>query len=291
MTAAVGQSFMERFIDRVDEQELFDRVVGCEDDTRLLTIRDGSGRGKSHLLEMLRFKCQWGPRPLPVSLVALDQLQQMTTYEFVSRVEEALRNYGLSFPTYTHYENERVSLHGTPVAELKAHTVHGTAAGVIVQDSATANFYGATVPKDLQERLRQWAAHGFVEDLRAHCETNRVVLLIDAYEKCSGELTQFLPALLRTYADADRRLKNLVMVIAGREVPPLQMMFAENYNRVVRAVDALSTWQREHVARFLELHLTSYEAGDVDYVLSRLHHDWTIAHAVNLTKLLAGSPG
>lgn len=290
MTVETPAAFMERFVDRHHEQTLFETIVGCQDEARLLTISDGSGRGKSHLLKLLRIKCQWGPNPLPVSLVALDQLQHMTTYEFVFIVEAALREQGLSFPTFARYETERKWLHGAPIGEVDAGRIESGSkvGGVYLDQGATATFYGASLPEDVQERLRQDAVLGFIDDLRTLCEHERVVLLIDAYEKCSGQLNQFLPSLLRTYADPERRIRNLVIVIAGREVPPLQMMFASDYDRVVRAVEALSVWQREHVERFLELNLGTYTEADVELVLDKLQKkEWTIGNTANFTKLFA----
>ena len=63
-----------RCINRLAEQELFKRLLPCQDSVRLLTICDRGGRGKSALLGRLQYICKWEIIPrIPCCRITLDK--------------------------------------------------------------------------------------------------------------------------------------------------------------------------------------------------------------------------
>jgi hypothetical protein len=64
-----------------------------------MIIGDKGGRGKSHLLKRLQFKCKYEFRPpVPACLVALDQLADTSKFGLVMEIREEFR--GVSFPKF-----------------------------------------------------------------------------------------------------------------------------------------------------------------------------------------------
>ncbi len=273
----------DKFIDRGTEQALFEGLLRCESDARVLTIQDRSGGGKSQLLRHLRYRCQFGAEVFPVSLVALDELKLKSAHEFVTTMERAFGLVGLTFEEYSKVEQQRLDVAVAAagpgaVGTAKVENNEGQAAGIVVEPGATAIFQGSGVPADLEERLRQRAVLAFVEDLRVHAGKRPTVLLIDAYERCDGELAHFLPAFLRRYVvDREHRMDKLVVVIAGQRVPTpmLRMALAERYGDVVVELNSLSTWGREHVEVLLTQSLDSYDEMDLDYLAAKVQGGWT----------------
>ena len=270
------------FFDRTYEQDVFDTIVPCDGELRVMTVMDGSGRGKSRLLKQLRLKCQAGARQVPVCLIALDQMDQKTGYEFVEIAEANLTRSGLTFPTFAAVQERRyqASLGGAPVGEAHANENSGVTAGVYLEAGAQA-FFGNRLSADLEERMRRDAVGAFLQDLEAHCDQQPVVILLDAYEHVGGELEDFLPGFLRTCVADGNRFDKLIAVIAGRYVPTdlLQLMLDARYSSVVEAVDALSVWDRPHVKQFLDVYHAEHDDADLDYLLKRIEGGWSIQQA------------
>jgi hypothetical protein len=103
--------------------------------------------------------------------------------------------------------------------------------------------------------------------LRACCAWQPVVLLLDAYEKCSDALKIWLVEqfLERQFFDLDGRPARLLLVVAGREIPAFTHHWSlEDYRSVVRSVNELGKWTRTHVEECLRVHGFDYEPPDVD---------------------------
>jgi hypothetical protein len=281
------------FLDRTDEQELFAAIVACDSDARVMTVSDGTGRGKSRLLKQLRERCELGANRVPVSLIAIDQMGLKTAYEFVEIVEAHLAAAGLPFPEFANVQERRyqASLGGAPVGEARSNQNTGVTAGVYLEAGAQA-FFGNRLPADLEERMRRDAVGAFLQDLQAHCDEHPVVLLLDAYEHVDGELEAFVPGFLRSCVADPERFDNLVVVIAGQHVPTdqLRLMFDTRYDTVVKSVDQLSVWDRPDVKQFLDVHHATHDETDLDYLLTRIQGGWSIQQAKMLVDA-AQQPG
>ena len=98
----------DSFVDRVAEQALFHRLLRFEEDARVLTIQDGRGRGKSHLLRLLRHQCKFGNPAVAVSYVALDELSPCDPYSFTVAAARALSEFeGIDLPGLRAAEERR----------------------------------------------------------------------------------------------------------------------------------------------------------------------------------------
>jgi hypothetical protein len=282
----------EEFIDRVAERELFGSLVGFQDEARLLTIRDESDRGKTHLLKLLRYTCQYASTPaIPVTFVPLDELKQKAAYSFARAVVNSLRdNFNLDFGEFRAVSDERIKL----LLEAVAPRVAGKAtaadvaegasvAGVIVGGDLVVSG-GAQLDPDVEERLQERAVEAFLADLRQVASNRPVVLLIDAYEESGERLDQWITKFLRDHVfDKANRLENLVVVIAGQHVPTarFKLMLGTRFDRVVKSVESLSLWEPEHVKRFLEVNrVTGYADEDVALICAKLQKGWSIGRAV-----------
>jgi hypothetical protein len=105
------------------------------------------------------------------------------------------------------------------------------------------------------------------DDLRPVCAERPVVLLIDAYEKGSDALKDWLVEYLleRQFFDLERRPARLLLVVAGRDIPAFNRHWsAEDCRSIVRSVDELGKWTRDHVEECLRVHGFAYEPKDVD---------------------------
>ena len=266
--------------------------MSFRDEARLLTIRDESDKGKSALLKYLRYKCQFGNPPVAVSLVPLNELQPKTTYALVQYVVDALRGFGCEFPEFRAVEDERIDRRLGAIADaigtVQAGEVSGgEVAGVKVEGDATFNVSG-TVDPDVQGSLRARAVEAFVADLRRVTAERPVVILLDTYEQCGRALEQWVPSFLQgNLFDPDGPMEKLIVVIAGQRVPSsgFRLMLGPRYDSVVKSVESLSLWEREHVKAFLDVQgVKGYSDVDVDYIYASLQGGRSIGSALRAVR-------
>jgi hypothetical protein len=274
------------FVDRKDEQGVFNELLTFEHGARLMTIRDRSGTGKSHLLKLLRFKCQYAMPAVPVGLVPIDELADKSPYAFAAAVERALSQppFNLRFTAFRQAEERRIDRRLGPLvaATANAGENRGEVVGLKLEAGATFNLTVGDYAPDVLERLRDAAVEGFLDDLRRIAAERPVVILIDAYEHSGGALEAWLQGFLQGHViDPDSRPDRLVVVVAGQSVPTeaLQYMLGARLPEFARALDALSPWERDHVREFLDSKVVPYDDDDVDYLCAKLAKGWTIRRA------------
>jgi hypothetical protein len=278
MSASASSLFdPDSFVDRVAEQRMFHRLLRFEDDARVLTIQDGRGRGKSHLLRLLRHQCKFGNPEVAVCYVALDELSPCDPYSFAVAAERALSEFdGVDLPGMREAEERRFDRRMGALADLHGHTDIGsvaegaTVAGISVGGSIVINAPAGDHDLALQERLRGEATRAFRRDLRDLSAAREVVLLVDAFEAASQELADWIHGLLRERLEG---VDKLVLVLAGQRISTatLKLMMGARFDDIVRSVDALSSWEAEHVRAVLDAHgVQHYQDADVDYIVSNL---------------------
>jgi hypothetical protein len=162
------------------------------------------------------------------------------------------------------------------LADLHGHVEIGsvgegsTVAGLSVGGDLIINAPAGDHDLALQERLRDEATKAFRRDLRELAATRGIVLLVDAFEASTQELADWIHGLLRERLDdADK----LVVVLAGQRISTatLKMMLGARFTDIVRSVDALSTWEADHVRAVLDAHgVQRYDEADVEYIVSKL---------------------
>jgi hypothetical protein len=267
MSASASSLFdPDSFVDRVAEQAMFHRLLRLEDDARVLTIQDGRGRGKSHLLRLLRHQCKFGNPAVAVCYVALDELSPCDPYSFAVAAARALSEFdGVDLTGLRQAEERRFERRMGGLADLHGHTDIGSVAegarvaGISVGGDLVIHAPAGDHDLALQERLRDDATKAFRRDLRALSAAREVVLLVDAFEASTQELADWIHGLVR------ERLDKLVVVLAGQRISTatLKMMLGARFTDVVRSVDALSSWEPDHVRAVLDAHgVQRYDEAD-----------------------------
>jgi hypothetical protein len=281
----------EAFCDRKAEQELFDGVLTFKSDGRIITIRDDKDKGKSVLLRLLQYKCQYATET-PVCLVALDELHRAhSAVRYI--VTQLADEFRLEFPRFREVEKQR--LDGRAQALTGTMDVENMTGGKAATLMAERDMYVLSGPMDddRQEELRTKAIDAFEGDLCELATERPIVLLFDAYEVCSEEIERWLPRFLqRRVFDAEGCAPNLVVVIAGQTVPTAKfnLMLGPRFEHVVASVEQLSLWEREHVAAFLERNgfKGEYDDEDVDWICAKLKKGWTIGRAADRLRAAMG---
>ena len=143
---------------------------------------------------------------------------------------------------------------------------------------------------ELAELAKTLCIQAFVEDLRSIADKSTVVVLLDSYERCNVELKPWIvdDFLLRLCFNLNNRPAQLVLGLAGRELPNFAMILTpETHEKVVRS-RTLSGWEKEHVKDFLRVHgYGSLSDEDVDFVWAKVEKGFSIASALALAEALA----
>ena len=240
MSASASSLFdPDSFVDRVAEQALFHRLLRFEDDARVLTIQDGRGRGKSHLLRLLRASVQVrqpggggllrrARRALAVRSVLVHG-RGGAGAERVRRDRPArpARGRGAALRS----PDGRARRPARARRDRHAWSAGATVAGISVGGDLVINAPPPTSDLALQERLRDEATKAFRRDLRALSAERSVVLLVDAFEASAQELADWIHGLLheRARSGGDK----LVLVLAGQRISTatLKLMLGARFAR------------------------------------------------------------
>ncbi|MFN8494155.1 MAG: hypothetical protein U0350_41535 [Caldilineaceae bacterium] len=258
----------QKFIDREFEQELFEELLQLKDQARILAIRDEGGMGKSQLLQKFQYRCRTAGRPrIPVGLVDLKQLPDPSPLGLVQQIEKELTAF-LKFPTFTQLETARRAYDFTTIrgaVDLRSANLHqaemrvaGVMTNVAQAELITVNTATITAfTPDQQATARDLCVQAFLDDLMAHCRQQLVVILLDSFEYCQGDLQAWLlDYFLEPHCfDLARRPANLLVVLAGRELPNFEQHWSlDECAQLVKSVRALGKWQATHVEECLRVH-------------------------------------
>ncbi len=306
-------------VDRHVEQEEFKEMLLFEDQRRLLVIGDRPGMGKSALLQKLRYNCIWEEK-VPVSLILLEQDPNQpnrstvtSEIEFVEWLRSDLADY-LSFPHYDFLNELRVNFLWPPIAqsldsvgerlegyaaaqgplargEVTAGSVEGgLVAGVYIKELKLEPRNGWARPE--QERMAsQKCVEAFLLDLRRLAVNQKIVLLLDSYERRQPGLQEWVvngfirPLLLMP--GSLPRAERLLIVLAGHEdkLPPFQQMLQSDFDRLVASRKLLG-WEENHVREFLDVHSLSVSETDFEFVYSKIQQGSSIRDALRLAEVL-----
>jgi hypothetical protein len=267
---------LEKFIDREFEQELFEKLLGLSDESRILAIRASGGMGKSSLLEKFQYRCKVIKPRIPVSLVALDQLPDASSLAVIRQIVQQLSRLGADFPMFNKNESDRIAgdflsirafLDLDKASFRYAKDVH--IRGINVERAERVSISGEA-PKLTaeQDTLAQGASvNAFFTDLEQYCQEHTAVIMLDAYERCNKQLQHWILEhfLEQLCFDMEQRPGRLVVVLAGRELPTFELQWAmEDCSRIVRSVKQMSTWERRHVEECLRVHDYDYTPEIID---------------------------
>jgi hypothetical protein len=267
----------QKFIDREFEQELFEDLLKFEESARILAIRDKGGMGKSHLLERFQYRCRTVKPRTPISLIALDQLPDNSPHSLVKLMAEHLDRFRLKFDNFTKYENARQSANFSLISSsiyLQSANFAGasdlTIAGSAFRDVNNVNVVGSysSLNTDQEKTAREVVVDSFFDDLQKYCSKQPIVIILDSYEKCNPSLQKWIVThfLEKYFLGAIDISSQLVLVIAGRELPNFYNAWpSDDCDKLVKSINELHKWRKEHVEECLRVHGLIYEQSDLDY--------------------------
>ncbi|HEX3865464.1 MAG TPA: hypothetical protein VHV78_01890 [Gemmatimonadaceae bacterium] len=288
-----------RFIDRTAEQELFEELLQLAGGERVLVITDVGDRGKSTLLQRLKYICEWKNAPaLPVSLIPLDQVTPADPYELVRQIR---RDLPLPFPEFDRLSDGLLakepnlflgatsSVAGAVDARQTTVTGGVVAGAYVFAPNATA----VTIERrewtpQIEERARERTIDAFCRELRAICTTQLVVLILDSVdERANGTLREWTQRrIVRELCfDDETHAEKLLLVVAGRQRPPFA---TARYQARFKSIDALGLWQEEHLRAFLALNgIHDLSQEDFEFVYNKLKQGLGLSRALQLASLIA----
>jgi hypothetical protein len=216
-----------------------------------------------------------------VSLVKLDQLADETPLALVRTLVRDLRAFDVPFPTFKEYDTARVGGDFTTIRSafyLERANFAGAEvrmSGVNIERAGPVTVTGGGALSQEQDVIaRDVCLDAFLKDLQQACaEPPGVVILLDAYEHCAAELPRvqkwLLESLLeKAFFNDEERPAHLLLVLAGRELPPFVHYWPpDECEAVVESVAQLRTWERRHVAEWLHL----YRPGCPDHTIETFY--------------------
>lgn len=90
------------------EMKLFEDLVKCNTEKRILSIKSPSGTGKTQLLRKFKYHCQTQTKPIPVASVSLDTHNVATPFALVEQIADELRGSIVEFSTFDSATEARV---------------------------------------------------------------------------------------------------------------------------------------------------------------------------------------
>lgn len=266
----------KRFIDRENEQKLFEEVLDTASSRRLIAIRGEPGAGKSQLLLRYHHRCRTSNPRIPVSFVelrpALDRLalveriatELKTQLPGFRKLRLALRSG--DFEPFRQW----INLH-----EARFEGAHNfRIANTLIEHARDVTVTAPTGLTEGQETIaRELLVDAFFNDLVERARSEHLVLILDSYEKLADEdqaeteetVSGWLQSeLLERLFDEPDPL-NLVVVLAGREMPNFDGNWsAEQIEARVERREKLGEWSRDHIKQCLDAHGFRHRPEHID---------------------------
>lgn len=279
-----GVSFeLDRFINRQLELELFAHLMSFSSPARLLLIEGPGGQGKSLLLHRFRFECMLQkPRPVPVTLVALDEFHD--AFEVFRQIRSDLRAFGLDFPAFEQHEIARLTGDLSALRLASDSSTDSTIARAVTADRSQLLQPQLTSEQDVYARTA--AAEGFLSDLDQILTSQPVVFLIDNNDVAPPPAKPVVDRLLSRLLDAGAAPPRLLLVVAGRRLDDLRLKTQDNEHLVFN-VSSLSSFSPEDVRAILQSIGITPDGDDVEFLVAKLTEGSSISDLISLADILA----
>jgi len=282
-----------RIIDRDAEVEVFESMLRCDTPRRVLVVSDKSGMGKSDVLRLLRYKCDYN-FDFPVTLLDFKDFESKPQiFAVVSHLREELGGGGAEFPSFddlngarafgnVHYFTERLNARVGGMASIGAD-------GTIFNIGNIPPEHPVEWNEEAESQARTKCVEAFLVDLVTSSSQRQHVLLFDSLEKATEELERWLCLnLIRRWVLGRWESHNLIVVVAGQAVAGrLKGRLRPEYRKCIEPSASLRSWGRPQVAAFLEVHgFTSLTAGEVAAIHTLIGEGHTLAVALTFAKTL-----
>jgi hypothetical protein len=239
----------EEYADRDAEKRLFFRLVR-DQRPRILTITDGPGTGKSHLLVVLQHWCEHQMPQIPVSRVVLaDVAANRKSFDAVTvaaSIADDLAPFDLEFKRFRD-AHQALETNARPALNLLidlsnadlSHANDFTVTGISAESVTITRPSGPPEPLTVQERehYSRGVLDVFGQELQSHCGSERpIVLLLD-----TAELLEERPAVSRWVREFlarnffnPKQSARIVLVMAGKKLPDFRQPAPAVRHTVVR---------------------------------------------------------
>ena len=285
--------YLQDFVDREEELEIFLEMLRGERPQRVLDICAGGGTGKSYLLRHIREVCR--EKGVPCGLVVFGGEWQPDPIKLMREMAERLGE--AHFPNFCQQEGggREAPLDGEDAdslrkqlrsrrrnlaalreqeAEFGAHVPYPIPGQIEEEQAEIAKLEAQLAAvegrreEDLEQLLRV-LSRAFCDDLLALAAGRPVVLLLDGYEHTPGETAGWIQKWLLEEGVGEQETR-LILILAGRPAGARPCFEPwGNWWRLVVRRNGLSPLQYEHVCEFYhdkcglpleEAHLRAYHA-------------------------------
>lgn len=262
------------------------QVLDPNDPRQVVFVEAGGSRGKSSLLRRLEYDCK--KHGVATARLPLDEFKDHRPFAAIEamnvplearvrlsafdEVNEAISNRDAEHIKRIARRRRGEGRDDITVAE-NANIFGGTVIGKSVENEH--NYGQPEMSPELRRRAERLGVEAWLDDIDAATRAAPLVLMFDAYEKCrpETELRQWLEdRLLMGCCPNPDRWKQLVLVVAGREVPPY-----EEDDPLVEAVQLSTNLPRADIPKLLEAHGIKDPAPYVDLIHRKLRSGSTFA--------------
>ena len=286
----------DHFVNRTEEQALFERMLEPGAGARILAIQDVSECGKSMLLGQFEHNCRWRlPGSIAAARIPLDAPDALDEFGIARIIYSGLRDQ-LRLETYKKsmqaLANRDFNFFAMGASSFSAH-IDLRGAFVAGATSISAFRFENSSGPDWNPEKDEWARSACVEalrtDLRAHASQSPLVLMFDSCEKGSAEAHEFvIQAFLGMMRSGNPRAENLILVFAGQSVPKLAVFFPEADAKAIHALPPMRKFTLEELREaFTRLGLSSLNDNDIQYVYSNLMNgQWPLGTSITMARLI-----
>jgi hypothetical protein len=244
-------------IDGIEDVQRFHDLLRFESPKRVITVKAEGAQGKSHYVRRLERICSDADERVPAAIVDFSDFKDASAIELARAIhqeligvdfevfEGLLEGYDMGVwnaPSVRGLNDLRGSdWRGSRDIEVASTKVENTTGDVVVNVSETQ--IRLEHGRQLEAAARR-CVDAFFEALERHCRDQPAVLILDTYEQADANLQTWLEGELKRRFVGDDWPHRLVLVIAGRDVPPFESTWPRrSYEDRVIAIDGLRPWQ------------------------------------------------
>ncbi len=229
----MSHSIARLFVDRIEICDRFEAMLRGDSSKQIMLIQADGGMGKSWLISKFKHDCSRQSPRVPYTSIDFKDGQ---IHDFLSIVRTVRDDLGAAhFSEMTQVINEvtrfNIRLDASPsaghaqsvtIGDVTASEVN-IAGGHIIKD----NFFNLQVPNEsLRADVEARVTKVFLRNLRTLLVNQTAVLFFDTYEKAAETTQRWLISRL-LHEIRERNLGNLLVMIAGRQVPSLDVTWKE----------------------------------------------------------------
>jgi hypothetical protein len=229
-----------------EEENCFRRLLEFGTAERVMTIQADGMHGKSHFVERLQRICENADPMVPIAIVDCSSFRETQPLGFARAVRKAFGRL-IPFSQFDVLVTDFDMKVWNPsarsyagVVDLREASMDGATefnvGGVqIVKPNAPVTVQSASQIQLTDEQARN-AAQGhclatFFDEIGEHCAARPAVLVVDTYEQAMPEVRAWLEDELRARVVGDAWPDNLIVVLAGQDVPAFEENWPERHYR------------------------------------------------------------